>query len=439
MTVSCKGSAVVLASASSGGTIAAVRQLASMGISVNVMSSERLAAAAWSSRAERIYRAPRECDTQRFMECLLAIGEARSGSVLLATSDVTAHLYATHASALEQYFRLYQAPLEAITRLLDKASLAELAERAGLTVLPTFVPSGLDEVIMVAPTLSYPLLIKPRSHVHRLRNDKGMVVKTPCELIAKYRQILEREGMAADRSRPCEASLPILQHFVNVGSEGVHSITGFIDRKGELFVTRHSTKVFLRSQPVGVGLCYESLEPDPELSASVHRLCQDVGYFGVFEVEFVRFDGTWAIIDFNPRFFNQVGLDIRRGMPLPLLAWLDATGDTVSLKAEVARAQACESTVGKVIFYDQFTFNIMLAVRLATGRISWQEFSSWRAWTTRHRGAAVDVAVDARDRMPGVVHAVSELCLGLMALPRFVTVAHDLPAQTSYTLIKAPQ
>ena len=52
---------------------------------------------------------------------------------------------------------------------------------------------------------------------------------------------------------------------------------------------------------------------------AVRRLCRELGYFGIFEVEFLWFDGRWAAIDFNPRLFNQIGMDIRRGMPLPLL------------------------------------------------------------------------------------------------------------------------
>jgi hypothetical protein len=39
----------------------------------------------------------------------------------------------------------------------------------------------------------------------------------------------------------------------------------------------------------------------------------------MFEIEFLRFQEGWAPIDFNGRLFNQIGLDIRRGMPLPLL------------------------------------------------------------------------------------------------------------------------
>src|SRR5260221_2742653 len=55
-------------------------------------------------------------------------------------------------------------------------------------------------------------------------------------------------------------------------------------------------------------------------------ISRELGYFGLFEVEFLSFDGSWPVIDFNPRLYNQIGLDIGRGMPLPLLTCLDALG-----------------------------------------------------------------------------------------------------------------
>jgi hypothetical protein len=74
-----------------------------------------------------------------------------------------------------------------------------------------------------------------------------------------------------------EAPGPILQQFVRVGREGVCSVTGFIDRTGELFVTRRSKKVLQRSQPAGVGVCFESLPPDSGMSDAVRRLCRGLG------------------------------------------------------------------------------------------------------------------------------------------------------------------
>jgi hypothetical protein len=38
----------------------------------------------------------------------------------------------------------------------------------------------------------------------------------------------------------------------------------------------------------------------------------------------------------------------------------------------------------------------------------------------QHAAHAVDVALDASDRLPGVIHALSEIYLGLKSFPRFL-------------------
>jgi D-aspartate ligase len=410
---------VLLGSGSASGTLAAVRNLGANGVEVAVISSERLSAAAWSRWGSRSYSAPPEVDGSRFLERLLAIGKANPGQILLATSDQTAWLYAANADLLSQYFRLYQPSLQTFRGILDKRALADLAFKAGLAVLPSWYPRDVRDLEALAPSLPYPILVKPRTHVHRIRNNKGVVVRSADQLISRYQLFLDREQYraASDPISP-DASRPILQPFVNVGREGVLSVTGFLDRTRQHFVTRHATKVFQRSRPLGVGVCFESRPDNPVLSNNVRRLCDAADYFGLFEVEFLWFNGTWTIIDFNPRFYNQLGLDIRRGMPLPLLACLDAAGEDEALRVAVTKALV-EEPKGTV-FRDRFTLRAMLLVLAATSRISRQDYAFWRAWTTKNAARAVDAAVDSTDRIPGIVHALSEISLGLKAIPRFL-------------------
>ncbi len=227
-----------------------------------MIASRSLSAAGWSRWAVRSHSAPPEAD-DRFLERLVAIGKTQPGQILLPTSDETAWLYAAYADLLKRYFCLYQPPLETIRRILDKQLLALAASNAGLPILPSWEPRGTADLEKLAPTLEFPILIKPRTHVHRIRSDKGVVVRSTTELLREYSRFLDRERAArtAVNLSSSEPDPPILQPFVNVGSEGVLSVTGFIDRKGENFVTRHSKKVFQRSRPVGVGVCFESMPP----------------------------------------------------------------------------------------------------------------------------------------------------------------------------------
>jgi D-aspartate ligase len=76
------------------------------------------------------------------------------------------------------------------------------------------------------------------------------------------------------------------------------------------------------------------------LAEGTRRLCDMTGFFGVFEAEFVDTDNGMLLIDFNPRFFGQLGFDVARGLPSPYLVYLAATGAFTALEEEVKAAQA---------------------------------------------------------------------------------------------------
>ncbi len=415
-----KRPSVLLGSASAGGTLAAMRHLAGYGVGVNVIADHTFCPAAWSRCATHHYAGPVESDSMRYLDRLLAIGKAEPGQVLLPTSDELVWLYTSNASLLARYFHLYQPPIETIRRILDKALLEEAALSAGLAVLPSWDPQNLDELAEMAPHLPYPVLIKPRTHVHRLRNDKGVVVRSPAELAAEYPRFLARERYRFDdMPRAPDAVRPVIQKFVEIGREGVISISGFIGRSADVFVSRRSTKILQRSRPVGVGVCYESCPAEPALSQAVERLCRALDYFGLFEVEFILHDGAWAVIDFNPRLFNQIGLDLRRGLPLPMLAYLDALGEAEAVRTLAAEAQH-EDPAEKVVFCDTFTLHAILLAQTLCLRARPRHLAHWLAWAAQNRARMVHLASDPDDPMPGVIHILSELYLGFRAAPRFV-------------------
>jgi predicted ATP-grasp superfamily ATP-dependent carboligase len=415
----CKPIKVILSSASASGTIAAVRCLGASGYEVGVLFSSFLSAAAWSRYAKSKHAAPRENEPARFLDRLMQIGAGRPGQILLPTSDETAWLYSENADLLAQRFCVYQPPIETIRRILDKAELAAAATSVSIAVPPTWDPAKIPDLPQLAATLPYPLLIKPRTHVHRVGNDKGVIVHSQEQLMRALPAIIDREiRSAADGPLLAEARTPLLQKFIGGGQSAV-SITGFLDRSGELFVTRRGAKVFQRLRDTGVGVCFESLPADAELSEAVRRLCRELGYFGVFEVEFIWSEGRWALIDFNPRLFNQVGMDIRRAMPLPLFACLDAMGETAALREAVERAKAYDQRQPTAI-YDGFTLRAILLAQSLRGGLSSAEREYWGRWMRLHADHAVDFVADHADWVPGIVHAVSETYLGLKAIPRFL-------------------
>ena len=89
----------------------------------------------------------------------------------------------------------------------------------------------------------------------------------------------------------------------------------------------------------------------------------------MFEVEFIWDGARWAAIDFNPRFFNQMALDLVRGLPLARLCYYDAIGDAHRLASLVEQAQAA-SPEDQLCVRDGFTMALILTFRSLTGRMS---------------------------------------------------------------------
>ena len=164
-------------------------------------------------------------------------------------------------------------------------------------------------------------------------------------------------------------------------------------------------------------MCFESLPENELLSQGVIDLCRKLEFFGIFEVEFLWSDDRWNVIDFNPRMFSQIGLDIAQGSPLPLLAYLDAAGKKDALASAVRKSR--ESAFTKTIFYDQFTWAALLIAQKLTFRITLGDLEYWRRWKGQYK-RTIDFAFDSTDKLPGFIHVISELFLGLRAIPRFL-------------------
>jgi D-aspartate ligase len=407
---------VLLTTPTAAGTVAAVRLLGSRGIPVTIAGNEVLAAGRWSRYASQSVHCPSVQEVDLFMEWLVTFGRRNPGQVLLPTSDETAWLFASNAEALKPYFKMYQPPLQVTLEVLDKKRFWLACRRARVETAPSWFPANETELRLLAPSLPYPILIKPRTQVHRIRKDKGVVVHSKDALLPVYRLIEERERYLPAFGPALEdASRPFLQEFARRLNDPVYSVSGFIEREHDEMVARGSMKILQRWPPPSVGVCFEARPIEPTLLEAVKRLCHEIGHFGIFEAEFLRLDGKWVAIDFNPRFYQQMGLDIARGLPMPLLAYLAACRENEALENEMARS-ASALDIPNLVVRDGVRFWATVAVMRLLGLLGKAEQSSWTSWDNRAK--VLDTVFDVRDPVPGLVHAVSEIRLAVKSIFR---------------------
>jgi hypothetical protein len=141
------------------------------------------------------------------------------------------------------------------------------------------------------------------------------------------------------------------------------------------------------------------------LQQLLEALCGRVGFYGVFEAEFAEHSGRQFLIDFNPRYFGQMGFDIARGMPLPWLAQLCATGhedQAWQLAAHAARGERRYSADSLALRWHLFFGGIL-------GAISATERRHWRQWLGARPEQFHDAIASREDRGPAIASTIARI------------------------------
>jgi D-aspartate ligase len=389
------------------GTLATARCLGEHGVTVALADARRWQRAAGSRHVGERIACPPAADVDGFLGWLEGFGRERPGHVLFPASDELAWLFAVHADVLAKSFICYGPPRESITSILDKWRLTEACRKVGVDTPETYCPQDSAEIDALASTLTIPVMIKPRSQVLLASGSKGTKVDDPRTLAKAYRDYLS-ENPPADALSKRDPSLgrPIVQEYRPEAAQGIYNLAGFIDRSGENVVVRASRKILQRPRRLGIGLCFEAAELDPVLADRVMRLCRELGYFGIFEIEMIESDGRFLLIDFNPRPYSQMAFEIARGVPLPYLAYLDATGQKEALASAVLEAQR-EPSAAATAYAHTLLLSLVIAGQTLGRPFGGASPEPWPRWLKQNRLS--DAVFDARDPLPVLLDAAAHL------------------------------
>jgi predicted ATP-grasp superfamily ATP-dependent carboligase len=298
-------------------TLAAVRSLGRRGLSVTVGGETWVAPALFSRYCRRrfVYPSP----LGRPEDFLAALGDEVAGGgydVLLPMELSTQLLVTRNRERLEEMVRIPFADADLALRVHDKGVLACFAKAHGIDCPATFLPSDSEAAMTLAPSLPYPVLVKPRHS----SGGRGIVrADRPADFLAAYR--------AVDARYP----LPIVQEHLPPGGEalGVAVLMNFGSEPRASFAYRR-----LREYPVrgGPSTLRESVW-DPELRESAERLLAALGWTGVAMVEYKvdPRDGRPKLLEVNPRFWGSLHHAVICGADFPYLLY------RLAIEGDVAR------------------------------------------------------------------------------------------------------
>ena len=288
-------------------SLATVRALGRHGILVTAAERTKLALSFFSRYVDKavVYPDPRT-QPDAFLDWLFSLVSTVSYDVVFPMDDDVLEIVTQHLPELRRYVRIPVVDYQRYTLASDKLHTVRIAETAGVLCPKTIVVDCVEEVERLAPTLNFPVVLKPRIS----SGSRGLAYVLTS-------QELSRAWEKTDREYP----RPLIQEYVPPGGRalGVSALLSQDSRPLAVFVHQR-----LREFPVSGGpstLC-ESVHAD-DLANEAIRLLQHLKWFGVAMVEFKTDprDGLPRLMEINPRFWGSLQLAICCGIDFPWLLY----------------------------------------------------------------------------------------------------------------------
>ena len=260
------------------------------------------------------------------------MNEARDASqkvVLVPTSDLFFLFLSRHRAQLADKFLMSLPSEDVAESVVNKRGLYELAAANATPFPKSYFPGTYEEAVAVKDSLRYPAFIKPywghqwRRHFGGLH--KGFKVRSSDEFLTRFREVLA-SGHAA-----------LVQSYVTSADDNLFSLSLYVSQSGEVLGAFPRRQV--RQFPPNSGTVTLAVsEHNPGLVADGTHFCQSIGYRGIAGLEFKRDrdDNQYKLLDFNPRLMLSDGLTAYCGINLPLLQYLDLTGQRAEARREYA-------------------------------------------------------------------------------------------------------
>ncbi|MFL6030513.1 MAG: hypothetical protein ACJ74D_10830 [Gaiellaceae bacterium] len=277
--------------------LAAIRSLGRAGIRVLAVDHRPSALGFRSKYAERFVSPDPFEDEHRFVNFIRALGDV----VVFPTHDDSLNAIARYADDLD-----VRAPFpgwELLERVQSKRVQLETAQAAGIDI-PQLDPG------------TFPVIVKPDRSVEFKRRYKRQAFR--CETQAELDEALAKTNEFG----------PIVQDFIPGGDETLYTVGSYVSRDGEplgIFCGRK-----LRQTPRGIGTCRvgEAVWEQGAVDAAL-RLLRAFDFHGLSQVEFKRDarDGSFRLMEINPRLWQWHGLATACGVDLPRIAYADLVGE----------------------------------------------------------------------------------------------------------------
>jgi predicted ATP-grasp superfamily ATP-dependent carboligase len=275
----------------------------------------------------------RHCTYIRSPDTLLAPEQCRdflltfteqfdSRPLLFPTRDHDLQFISRYYRELMERYAVVSAPPEMLEKILNKASLYEVAEGVGLPYPATAWINSRSDIERAQSELSFPVIAKPVYSTQWRRSEMW-------ELVGRQKAVVIHDADALARFyAPIESVDPLIhvQEFIPGADADLVVFGSYVSPVSGALRYFTGRKLLQYPPQSGTGVAVQACRV-PEIVDMSQRLLAQLGYQGVSELEYKhdRRTGKYVLIEMNPRFWDQHGVGASVGVNLAECVYLDMT------------------------------------------------------------------------------------------------------------------
>lgn len=278
-----------------------------------------------SSRFCRSVLCPDPLDSKKLVDFLVNFGKSQAFKpVLFATSDLFLMPVIENKTILEEYFHIPVCDWEILRNLIKKEYLYSLSAELGIPCPKTKIITSNADLNGVMDGLSFPVIVKPSVNINfsNLLGSKAFIVKDQAELDGLIASLLS--------TNLCEEKL-VFQEYIPGDTTSLYTITSYADQNFD--IRAYSIGHKIRQFPPQTGTIISGKVTHVEAILNQAReFVKATRFYGISNIEFKKDlrDGSYKLMEINPRTGVWNLSVLRSGINLPLMAYNDILGHEVT-------------------------------------------------------------------------------------------------------------
>jgi predicted ATP-grasp superfamily ATP-dependent carboligase len=289
-------------------SLAVTRSLGKRGVEVHAAAPSRLFNLAGYSRfCRKGIPCPPAEDAAPFLKAVSALVRGGKFEVMLPLKSVSSPLICRHRAEFEGHVRLALPSSRSMEIAADKRLTFQFLREKGFPIPSTFYFQSTEEIEAAAATLRYPVVVKKA-----LGSGGIYFANSLPDLLEHFPALISRDS---DQGKEI---MPIVQEFIPGDGFGFFAL---FNRGAPRAIFMHHR---LKEYPITGGpsvmaeSCYD--EKLKELGLAVLK---SLDWHGVAMVEVKKDarDGSYKIMEINPKFWGSLDLAIAAGVDFPWLAY----------------------------------------------------------------------------------------------------------------------